>query len=106
MDNLSDILDDVYVDGTVFGHAVFHGPWSVFTNGADFSIFHAVLEGEAFIEWDGNSQHLQKGSLAIVPRGAGHVMRGASGEETNPIWIVDLFGFTLSLEFGDLVIYG
>ncbi len=93
MDTLSDILNDVYVRGTVFGHATFRGDWSVFTRGADFAIFHAVLRGEACIVWsDGKrSQPLAEGSVVVVPRGVAHVMCASADVETPPLWIGDVF---------------
>jgi AraC-like DNA-binding protein len=96
MDTLSDILNGIYVSGTVFGHATFHGPWSVFTRGAEFAIFHAGLDGEACIVWnDGRrSQRLTAGSIAVVPRGSGHVMCANAEVEAEPIWIGDLFSDT------------
>lgn len=93
MDTLSDILADVYVSGTVFGHATFFGDWSVFTRGADFAIFHAVIEGAATIVWnDGRrSQQIDAGSMVVVPRGAPHVMCSDPELDLEPTWINDVF---------------
>ena len=92
-DTLSTLLDGVYVRGTVFGHARFHGDWSVYTRGADSAIFHAVVAGEAWISWnDGRDrQHLPVGSMAIVPRGTAHVMCCHPDRIEDPVWIVDVF---------------
>jgi AraC-like DNA-binding protein len=51
-------------------------PWAIHSNGADCPIFHAIVEGQAYVKRvaDGEIKRLEEGDIVVVTRGDAHVM--------------------------------
>ncbi|MEZ4299615.1 MAG: AraC family transcriptional regulator [Polyangiaceae bacterium] len=90
MDSLSTILDSVRLASTAISCATFGAPWAVRTVGAPAGIFHAILEGSAWITAEGSAGPvlLRQGDVVVLPSGAGHTIGDAAG--TAPVAIGDL----------------
>lgn len=75
-DALSDILQRIRLDATVFSCAEMDAPWAVHTDGAVMGIFHAVVEGACWIKLEETSQvqRLEKGDIVFLPYGSAHIL--------------------------------
>ncbi len=76
MDSLSSILDSVRLASTAISCAHFTAPWSVRTEGAPAGIFHAILEGAAWIDAGGANPpiRLERGDVVVLPAGGPHTL--------------------------------
>lgn len=91
MDSLSAILASVRLSSTAISSARFGAPWSVRTTGAPAAIFHAILEGSAFLTADGHAPRaLGPGDIVVLPHGGSHTIGDAPS--TPPIPVRDLAG--------------
>lgn len=90
MDSLSTILDSVRLASTAISCATFGAPWAVRTSGAPAGIFHAILEGAAWITADGVSApvRLGRGDVVVLPSGGPHTI--GDDPATPPVAIRDL----------------
>jgi AraC-like DNA-binding protein len=67
MDPLADVLDRARVRGALFAHSTLHAPWGVAFEDHTPLSFHAVLEGELYVEADGHEPlRLLQGDLLLV----------------------------------------
>ena len=100
MDVLSDVLQTISLEGTLFLHAEMHEPWCVnVPRGADMArmlqpaakqlaICHMVLEGRCWVQLQGGTAvALQSGDVVAFPHGDSHVI--GSGLHHAPISIDD-----------------
>ena len=90
MDSLSAILGSVRLASTAISSGSFSAPWSVRTEGAPSGIFHAILEGSAWIDADGGPGpvRLSQGDVIVLPGGAPHTL--GDDPHTPPVRIRDL----------------
>lgn len=76
MDSLSAILDSVRLASTAISCAHLGAPWSIRTEGAPAGVFHAVLEGSAWIDAGsaGPPLRLAQGDVVVIPSGGPHTL--------------------------------
>lgn len=92
MDALSEILSVVRLAGAIFVQARLSAPWCYLSPRADtvapllepnaerVVIFHLVMDGECFVELEGQPpSHLMAGDVIVFPHGNAHRMASASG---------------------------
>jgi AraC family transcriptional activator of mtrCDE len=74
MDVLSDILQTLRLRGTVYFHARFHAPWGMRIAEGKIANFHLVTDGVCWVKYgeDAHLAKLQRGDMAIFPRGDSH----------------------------------
>ncbi|MCP4870911.1 MAG: AraC family transcriptional regulator [Proteobacteria bacterium] len=76
----------VRVEGSLFSRAEMTAPWGVSTRGAGDGIFHAVVAGAGQLEVEGEpTRSFRAGDLLVMPHGAAHVLRDASGSPVRHI---------------------
>lgn len=90
MDSLSTILGSVRLASTAISCARFGAPWAVHTEGAPSGIFHAILEGSAWISAGGGQAplHLVEGDVIVLPSGIAHTI--GNDPQTPAVSIRDL----------------
>ncbi len=90
MDSLSAILGSVRLASTAISCGAFSAPWSVRTEGAPSGIFHAILEGAAWIVADGapGPVRLEQGDVIVLPAGSPHTI--GDDPRTAPVHIREL----------------
>lgn len=75
MDGWSEVLTSCRLRGTVFSRARLGAPWSVDSGDLSFGIFHAVVEGEAYLlRGEERPLLLEQGSIVFLPHGGRHIM--------------------------------
>lgn len=76
MDSLSTILGSIRLASTAISCARFKAPWAVFTEGAPSGIFHAILEGSAWISAGAGHAPLclGEGDVIVLPSGMPHTI--------------------------------
>ena len=91
MDAISEILSGVKLSGAVFFCAEFSAPWGFSTPAsskylaelapadAHLVLYHLLIEGEAFVESEGQSIELKPGDVVIFPHGNAHQMSSGKG---------------------------
>ncbi|MEM9073354.1 MAG: AraC family transcriptional regulator [Myxococcota bacterium] len=84
MDPLSDIFQTLRVRSSLYFRAHLTAPWGLEVPAQDrVARFHIVLDGSCLLGVEGKSeQHLQRGDLAVVPRGAAHTLRADEASQT------------------------
>jgi AraC-like DNA-binding protein len=77
MDGLSQFLNAVRVEGSLFSRAEMKAPWGVQTRGAGTGIFHVVVKGSGFVEVAGSTKAtpFRAGDLLVMPHGHAHTLR-------------------------------
>jgi len=76
MSILDDILDTIDLEGVLYFRTVFSSPWAVevpeLTQAARF---HLVVQGNCLLKLsDGSTTRLERGDLALIPRGRSHTL--------------------------------
>jgi AraC-like DNA-binding protein/mannose-6-phosphate isomerase-like protein (cupin superfamily) len=91
---LDDLLRAVHVRATVFCQSSMRAPWGFAVKAHGRAAFHVVLGGDCYLEVDGGpgQVHLQKGSVAVLPRGPQHTIRSAPGVAVE--WLDDILAKT------------
>ena len=78
MDALADVLDNCRLESTVFSRAWLQAPWGVHTTRQTHGLFHAVLEGHAWMKPHGVDEgepiRLNAGDVIFLPHGTGHTL--------------------------------
>ena len=89
-DTLTDILESIRMKRSVFSRATLHAPWGVESGKLPNAIFHAVVEGEAWIRLvEGDERVLLKvGDVAFMPFGDNHLMTDRPTTPTKPIGLL------------------
>lgn len=86
MDALSQILRSIEVRGSVFCHGEVRAPWCFHGGAEGLCLFHAVVEGEAWVELDDDEpRRLVAGDVVMLPRGGRHRMGSAAGLKAVPL---------------------
>ena len=86
-DELADILKAINVRSTILCRSHFTAPWGFRVDDSELAKFHIVLEGSAWLDLDGSaeSRRLETGSIVVLPRGTGHVVRDTPGSPVRPL---------------------
>jgi AraC-like DNA-binding protein len=86
MDVLSDVLETLRLESTVFAHGELPAPWGIRTEAhGDFS-FHIVASGNCWLDVDGTEgAEVASGDVVIVSRGRGHALRDARDTPAQPL---------------------
>ena len=96
-DALTDILESIRMEGSVFSRADLSAPWGVESARTRTGMFHAVVSGKAWAALaDGSSPTLlERGDIVMMPFGDNHILCDQPGTPTRPIAelnAVDQFG--------------
>lgn len=83
MDVLSEILDRIELRGTLYFRTRFSPPFAIAVPSFQEAVrFHLVVRGQCNVSLaDGQTVALSAGELALVPRGAAHILSGDSSPE-------------------------
>ncbi|MGO4906977.1 AraC family transcriptional regulator [Pseudorhodobacter sp. W20_MBD10_FR17] len=74
MDPLSDILELVGVQSSIYFQKDFCGPWKMSVDNTGFAQFHFVIRGGAIVDSDGAQSLLSAGDIVLFPKGATHTI--------------------------------
>lgn len=87
MDALTEILQSMRLMGTVFCRAELDAPWAVHSGDLPKGIFHAIVDGDCWIEVEDGSEPvaLSCGDVVFLPHGTPHVMSSDPNEPARPI---------------------
>ncbi|MCH9648682.1 MAG: AraC family transcriptional regulator [Deltaproteobacteria bacterium] len=87
-DPLGETLHLLRLTGTLYCRAELTAPWGIDLPPMEgCMMFHVVTAGRCWLEVEGaESCLLQQGSLALVPQGAGHIIRNAPGADADPLF--------------------
>jgi AraC-like DNA-binding protein len=87
MDLLSELLEDLRVDSTLYCRFEVADPWAVEYPADDLAGFHVVVAGRCLLAVDGEDapRVLEAGDLAVIPHGTAHVLRGWSPARPAPV---------------------
>lgn len=88
MDVLSDILDHLEMEGSLYFSTAFSEPWSIDVPAdSDVCRFHVVVHGPCRITVPetGDVGMLSKGDLVLVPHGNSHWLQSGDGEPLRPL---------------------
>jgi AraC-like DNA-binding protein len=80
-DDLAEVLRAINVRSTILCRTLFTAPWGFRVDGSDLAKFHIVLDGAAWLDLESpaESHRLEAGTIVVLPRGTGHVVRDHSG---------------------------
>lgn len=87
MDAMSRILRSLRLGSSLISRAHLTAPWGVESPGSAWAIFHAIVEGRAFVRRTGEAEptELQTGDVVVLTRGDAHIMSSAPGARPTPI---------------------
>ena len=87
-DPLADALQVLRPQGAMYTRSHMTAPWGMAIPPMEgFLMFHVVTAGSCVLSVDGNEpRRLQRGDLALVPRGAGHSLMDAIGSPVSPLF--------------------
>jgi AraC-like DNA-binding protein len=86
MDVLSDVLQNVRLEGTVFGGIDLSPPWGMRAGVRSFHAFHVVARGGGWLEVEGRRQvRVAAGDVVFLKRGYAHALRDAPRSRAVPI---------------------
>lgn len=96
-DALTDILESIRMQGSVFSRAALAAPWGVESGATDSGMFHAVVSGGAWIRLANRDSpvRLERGDIVMMPFGDNHLLTDDPKTATRPIAdlnTVDQFG--------------
>lgn len=80
-DVLTDVMDQVRLEGTVYFSAELHAPWGISIVRSGRAPFYAVTEGACEIQVGrrGATRRVQAGDFVLIPNAAPHVVRSDRG---------------------------
>lgn len=86
-DALTDVLDSIRMEGSIFSRAALTAPWGVESGQTVHGVFHAVLRGNACARLHGDDETvaLEPGDVVLMPFGDNHLMTDAPSRLTRPI---------------------
>lgn len=84
-DPLSDILTGVDVRGSVFCYGQVREPWCFEGGGTRGCLFHAVVEGEAWLQLDGAPRRLGPGDVMLLTHGRRHRLGSRDRKRATPL---------------------
>ena len=86
MDVLSDVLDTVRLQGTVFGAAELSPPWGISAGPRPRFAFHVIARGTCWLEVDGRAPaRVGAGDVVVLAPDHGHALRDAPDSPIVPI---------------------
>ncbi len=86
MDVLSDVLNALRLESTVFAHGSLPRPWGIRTEAHEDFSFHVVADGRCWLEVDGVAPiEVSGGDVVIVSRGRGHSLRDERTTRAMPL---------------------
>jgi AraC-like DNA-binding protein len=76
-DDIADVLRAINVRSTLLCRSEFSAPWGFHVDDSPLAKFHIVLDGNAWLELESpaESYKLETGTIVVLPRGTGHVVR-------------------------------
>jgi AraC-like DNA-binding protein len=86
-DALTDILQSVRMEGSVFSRAALTAPWGVESGHMSNGVFHAVVRGRAWARLAGEEVpvELERGDVVVFPFGDNHLITDSLDTATRPI---------------------
>ncbi len=86
-DALTDILNSVRMQGSIFSRASLAAPWGVESGELGTGIFHAVIRGRAYVQLaeGGEPVVLERGDVVMMPFGHNHLMTSDPAQPTRMI---------------------
>lgn len=96
-DALTDILESIRMEGSVFSRANLEAPWGVESGKTSSGMFHAIVSGRAWVTLAGRGTPilLERGDVVMMPFGDNHLLTDEPGTPTRPIAqlnAIDQFG--------------
>jgi AraC-like DNA-binding protein len=96
-DALTDILESIRMEGSVFSRAELRAPWGFESGTTPSGMFHAVVSGGAWVKLadDDDPLRLERGDIIMMPFGDNHLLTDQPDTTTRPISelnAVDQFG--------------
>jgi AraC-like DNA-binding protein len=73
-DPLSEVLDLIGVQSSVYFQKDFCAPWGMRVENTGFAQFHILVRGVAVVEYDGTHHELSTGDVLLFPKGASHTI--------------------------------
>ncbi len=73
-DVLSEVLDLIGVQSSVYFQEDFCAPWGMCVENTGFAQFHIIVSGEAVVTYNGEPERLSTGDIILFPTGGGHVI--------------------------------
>jgi len=85
-DVLTDVIDQVHLEGMVYFCAELHAPWGIAIARRGRTPFYLVREGRAELQVDGRGRvyRLDAGDFVLLPNAAPHVVRSGPGAQVVP----------------------
>jgi AraC-like DNA-binding protein len=85
-DVLTDVMEQVRLEGTVYFSAELHAPWGISIVRSGRAPFYAVASGECELQVDrrGPARRVQAGDFVLLPNAAPHVVRSDRGAPVVP----------------------
>ena len=84
-DPLSDVLTGIDVRGSVFCYGEVREPWCFEGGAARGALFHAVIEGEAWVRVGDRPRRLGAGDVLLLPRGGRHRLGSRDRKRATPL---------------------
>jgi AraC-like DNA-binding protein len=87
-DPLGEVLHLLRLNGAFYCRSELTAPWGVeMPPFEERMMFHVITAGECWLEVEGEEPHrLQRGSLALLPHGQGHIVRSHPKEAALPLF--------------------
>ncbi len=89
-DALTHILESIHMEGSVFSRADLSAPWGVESGELAHGVFHAVVEGEAWVSL-GNGEggvEVDRGDVVMFPFGDNHLITDSPNRPTRKIGLL------------------
>ncbi len=86
MDILSDVLQSIRLEGSVFFRSALARPWGMSCPANDMPLFHIVLFGHCWIQTDAMAEpiRVEDGDIVFIPRGEAHWIADSPGSPRIP----------------------
>ena len=80
MDVLTDVLNSLHLNGSVYCRSQLENPWKLHFQNHKAAVFHVVEHGTAYLLPDGSSKvlKLEEGDFVLLPDGAAHSVSSSS----------------------------